>query len=266
VSDHGVVHKPRALLTTVVATAALGLSACGSHDSAPPAALTAGIGTTLDRPLPHSVTSLRFKDPQGRVVTLGSYAGKTLVLSDSMTLCSEDCPLDTANVVSAARATDSAGLTDKVEFLSITVDPERDTPHQLAAYRKLYAQANAIPNWQLLTGSKAAIAALWHYLGVWYKRVPEGTPPDHDWLTGKPLTYDVAHSDQVFLFDDQQHERMEMSGHAHVPSPSTVPPRLRAYLSKLGHRHLDHPGADTWTAQDVIDGVQWLTGSHISSS
>jgi protein SCO1/2 len=203
------------------------------------------------------------RDPQGHIVTLGSFAGRTLVVSDSMTLCSEDCPLDTANIVSAARATDAAGLTDKTEFLSITIDPARDTPHRLAAYRRLYDRGHMLPNWQLLTGSESDIARLWHDLGVWYRRVPQGSPPARDWLTGKPLTYDVAHSDEVFVFDDHLHERLVMSGHAHVPHPSSVPPRLRAFLSRLGHQHLASPGPDTWTAQDVTAAVGWLTGTRI---
>jgi protein SCO1 len=243
------------------------LGGCASSQGSPePAALANGVGTTLDRPLPHSIASLPLRDPQGHTVTLGSFAGRTLVVSDSMTLCSEDCPLDTANIVAAARAADAAGLTDRTEFLSITVDPARDTPHRLTAYRRLYDRAGKLPNWQLLTGSQAAIAQVWHYLGIWYHRVPEGSPPTRDWMTGKPLTYDVAHSDQVIVFDDHQHERVVMSGHAHVPHSSSVPPRLRAFLSRLGRQHLDSPGPDTWTAQDVEAAVGWLSGTQISGA
>lgn len=260
-------RSTRVLVATVGVATALIVGGCASsHGSTEPAALTHGVGTTLDRALPQSIADLPLRDPEGHTVTLRSFAGRTLVLSDSMTLCSEDCPLDTANVVSAARATDAAGLTDKTEFLSITIDPARDTPHRLAAYRRLYDRGRTLPNWQLLTGSKADIARLWHDLGVWYHRVPEARPPDRDWLTGKPLTYDVAHSDEVFVFDDHLHERLVMSGHAHVPHSSSVPPRLRTFLSRLGHRHLAAPGPDTWTAQDVTQAVGWLTGTRISGA
>jgi protein SCO1/2 len=212
------------------------------------------------------VSSIRLRDASGHVVTLASLRGKTLVISDSMTLCSEDCPLDTANIVAAARAADADGATHQVEFLTITVDPRRDDARHLSAYRRLYDPRNQLPNWQLLTGSPRQIARLWKYFGVYWHRVPQGNPPDHDWLTGRPLTYDVQHADEVLLVDPGGYWRFVISGHAHVRAPRGVPARMRAFLSSEGRRHLERPSGGTWTYGDVLQALSWLRGQPLSSS
>lgn len=223
----------------------------------------AQVATPENAVVPPAIEHLVFQNSQGRRVSLASMTGKTIVISDSMTLCSEDCPLDTANVVTAARRADAAGLTRRVEFLTVTVDPARDTPRRLRAFRAFYTAAHSLPNWQLLTGSRQNLARLWKYFGVYWKRVPEDTPPDRDWMTGKPLAYDIEHSDEVFVVDPHAHERYVISGHAHVPDAGTVPGRLQAFLSAEGKRHLTRPGADTWTPADVTAVLGKLTGRRI---
>ncbi len=249
-----------ALLVTAVA-----LSGCGAS-SPSSAAPDAGVGTALDRTLPAAIESLPLRDSSGHPITLRSYRGRTVVISDSMTLCSEDCPLDTANIVAAARTADAAGLTKKVEFLTVTVDPQRDDSRHLTAYRKLYDPAHRLPNWQLLTGSQAQITRLWKYFGVYWHRVPQGNPPPRDWLTGRPLTYDVQHADEVLLVDPSGHWRFVISGHAHVPVARAVPARMRGFLSVQGHQHLNRPGAATWTPGDVERAVGWVAGVRLPSS
>jgi protein SCO1/2 len=247
--------------SAVALVAVLALSGCGSDHG--PGMPTSGAGTVVARPVPSSVGSLPLRDLAGHTTSLEAFHGKTVVVSDSMTLCSEDCPLDTANVTAAARAADAAGLTDKVEFLTITVDPARDDPRHLAAYRKLYDPHHALPNWDLLTGSPATLTRLWKYFGVYWKKVPEGSPPDHDWLTGKPLTYDIQHADEVLMFDPHGDERYVISGHAHVSASGRLPAKMLSYLSPQGRRHLLRPGAATWTTGDVLQGVSWLTGHQV---
>ncbi|MGA8246547.1 MAG: SCO family protein [Nocardioides sp.] len=245
--------------------AALLLVGCGGS-SGPAAPPSGGVGTVIDRQVPSSVASLPLRDAAGHTVTLDSFRGRTVVVSDSMTLCSEDCPLDTANVVAAARAADAAGLTHKTVFLTVTVDPARDDPRHLEAYRKLYDPQHRLPNWLLLTGDRKTIAQLWSYLGVYWHKVPQGDPPDHDWLTGKPLTYDIEHADEVLMFDPSGSERYVVSGHAHVLRSGQVPTTMRGFLNRQGRRHLQRPGAETWTPEDVLRGVSWLTGQRLSGS
>jgi protein SCO1/2 len=242
----------------------IGLVLAGCGSSSPPAPRSGGVGTVVDQQVPASIGSLRLHDAAGHDVSLDDLQGKVVVISDSMTLCSEDCPLDTSNVTAAARAVDAAGLSGKVEFLTVTVDPARDDSRHLTAYRKLYDPHDQLSNWRLLTGSRAEIAELWKYFGVFWAKVPEDTPPDHDWLTKKPLTYDIAHADDVLVLDTSGHERYVIQGHAHVPLSGSVPAKLRAYLSDLGQRHPLDPGAKTWTPDDVLAAVSWLTGKKIT--
>jgi protein SCO1/2 len=249
--------------TSAAVGVVLALAGCGAKSSSP--APDPGVGTVLDRQLSDAVSSIRLRDAAGHPVSLSSYRGKTVVISDSMTLCSEDCPLDTANIVAAARAADAGGATQKVEFLTVTVDPRRDDARHLTAYRGLYASPRQLPNWQLLTGTQSQITRFWKYFGVYWHRVPQGDPPDHDWLTGKRLTYDVQHADEVLLVDPAGRWRMVISGHAHVQAPRGVPTRMRAFLSSEGRRHLEHPGSGTWTYHDVLQGLTWLTSQGPSS-
>jgi protein SCO1/2 len=207
---------------------------------------------------------LPFIDQSGASRTLASFHGKVLVVSDAMTLCQETCPLDTANVVAAARAVTAAGLGDRIAFASITVDPQRDDRAKLAAYRGLFAPAPA--NWVLLTGSPDSVAALWRYLGVYYETVPETSPPASDWLTGRPLTYDVTHADLVFFIDENGHERFVIDGPAHVATGAAMPDALRRFLNDEGQRNLAQPDAQTWTVGQALQILGWLTGRSISNS
>ena len=116
------------------------------------------------------------------------------MLAPFLTLCQEECPLTTGIFQELQTSVKAAGLTGKVAFVEVTVDPGRDTPARLRAYEERFGV-----NWTLLTGSAAAISAFWRPLGVYYQKVPEGHPAELDWLTGKPLTYDVDHSDGFFL-------------------------------------------------------------------
>lgn len=167
---------------------------------------------------------------------LADLIGKTVVIQDVMTLCQELCPIDTASFVRAA-SDYSSGAADPADvvFLSITVDPERDTPAQLAAYRRQYVGASTnLPQWRLLTGAPRDIRALWRFLGVWVHRVPQDEKV-RNWRTGRPLAYDIQHSDEAFFIDPSGRERYLLDG---MPSmgASRVPPTLQRFMSADGRR------------------------------
>lgn len=253
---------------TVVSLVAGASLVCGCGAASTPAAHGprppgSSVGTRLDGAVQSTIKSLRLRDSTGRAHTLASLRGKVLVVSDTMTLCQETCPIDTASLLQTARAVDRAGLGSKVEFLTVTVDPQRDTSAQLAAYRKLYAPAPA--NWLTLTGSSADIDTLWRTLGVYRKKVPEDDPahPPRNWRTGAPLTYDVQHSDEVFFFDARQHERFILDGVPDAGGKSSVSAKLYAFMSADGHQNLSHPGATDWTVPQALQVVGWLEGRRI---
>jgi protein SCO1/2 len=247
------------------AAAAAALAGCAAGSAVGPvattgAAPTPSAGTAFDMALSPAVRSILFTDEHGRHLTLGSLAGSDLVIADFMTDCQEVCPMTSVNMRDAAAAAAKAGLdASRVRFLEITIDPRRDTVAKLAAYQKLYGAA---PNWDFLTASPADIATLWRSLGVAVTKVPQGTPPAKDWLTGRPLTYDLQHQDVVFVVDGRGHERWLEQG-----TPATLgarpPSVLGRYLNEAGRANLASPQGATWTVADIDGALAWLTGIRV---
>ena len=244
-------------LAVAGAASALVVTACGGR--AVPGPPSAYLGTVLDKPVPDSVAELPLTTDAGRVTSLAAMRGQVVVLAGFLTLCQETCPLTTGNLLVMDRAVTAAGLGRRVRFAELTVDPGRDTPARLRAYRAL---VGAPSNWSLLTGRPDVIERIWQYFGVWYQRVAEGSPPGTDWLTGKPLTYDVTHQDVLIYLDTSGRERFLVVG-APNATGAPVAPALRRFLSAQGRADLSHPDASTWTAAEALSPIAWLTGRPV---
>lgn len=220
------------------------------------------VGEGLHKQLPSSVANTLLISAGGERLNLASLKGKIVVISDIMTLCQETCPLDTAEVLQAARAVEKAGLGSKVEFISATIDPQRDTLPQLAAFRKLYGKAPA--DWEVVTGGTSQLDAFWSKLGVFIKKVPEDdTPVPRNWRTGVKLTYDLDHSDDVLFIDASGRERFALDGPPHVNSGAPIPATLMKFLSPDGHKHLKDPAVGSWSATQELQVLSWLLDRHI---
>jgi cytochrome oxidase Cu insertion factor (SCO1/SenC/PrrC family) len=248
------------LLGTVLclAVAVAALSGCdlrrASGETTSPAPR---VGTTLDGPVPASVLDAPLVDSRGHATTLRGLRGKVIVLSDVMTLCQESCPIITASMVAAARDLDRTSLGRRVEFVSLTIDPTRDDERHLRAYRR---QFPALPNWTVLTGSPAVVDAVWRTLGVWRHTTRLRPPLPRDWVTGVPLTTDIAHTDELIFIDGSQRFRYELDGYGDVP-PSSIPPHLYRFMDALGHRNVEQPDPGSWTPAQVSDVLRWVLGS-----
>ena len=246
---------PLALTTLIVA-------GCAGRNQ--PAAPGPDVGQQLDQTLPAAVLQAPLTTSAGQRVTLASLAGKVVVISDMMTLCQETCPFDTANVVAAARAVEAAGLGDRVEFLSITVDPTRDTTAQIAAYRKLFPHPPT--DWLTVTAAPQTLSQLWADLGVYIEKVPDSPPYPRNWANGAPLTYDITHSDEVFALDDTGHERFILEGAPTVSAGTPLPESLRTFLDADGRKALVAPDALAWTLPQELQVLSWLTGSSVPAT
>ncbi len=245
------------LICALVACAAVA-AGCGSSG---PAAPSSNLGTVFDTAVPASVLNLPLTDADGHRTSLSALRGKIVVLGSSMTLCQEICPLLAANFVLLARQAGTAGHAADVQFVQLTIDPERDIPARLAAYRQLFRPAPA--NWSTLTGPASSISAIWKYFGASYEKVPEGSPPARDWWTGKLLTYDVQHSDVVVFLDAHQRERYVID-EAPNTSGHQPPPSLKNFLSAQGRTNLTHPESGaSWTPQDAAGVVNWIAGKRL---
>jgi protein SCO1 len=78
------------------------------------------------------------------------------------TTCGSGCPLTTANLAQVRKALMDSGR--DVTFLSISLDPEHDTPEVLRAYARAYGIG---PGWHFLTGERADIERLRRKLGAY---------------------------------------------------------------------------------------------------
>jgi protein SCO1/2 len=228
------------------------LAACSSG---PPGAPPASEGLVINRPTPQNV---QLQNQLGQNVSLADLRGKYVVMAPFLTLCQDECPLVLAAFISLKRDIAAAGLAHKVVFLEVTVDPGRDTSERLHAYQIEFGA-----DWDLWTGSASAIAAFWKPLGVSYQIVPETQPAHTDWLTGRPLTYDVDHTDGYFLLDTKGHERFV---DANSPYVSRITPKESALLNAGGIQGFEHPQATDWTIDDALGAIGWLTQTNIAGA
>jgi len=247
-----------ARLAGALAMTAVAATACGGSTGTP-GPPSAYLGTVVDRPVPAGIANLPLTTDAGRPTSLGAWRGQVVVLADFLTLCQETCPLTTGNLLMMDRAVTAGGLGRRVHFVELTVDPSRDTPSRLRAYRKLIRPP---ANWSLLTGSPAVIGQIWRYFGVRYQRVAASRPPRTDWLTGRTLSYDIDHEDALVYLDARGRERFVVVGNPNAKA-APIAPALRRFLSAQGRAGLSHPDASTWTAAEAISPIAWLTGEMI---
>jgi len=89
--------------------------------------------------------------------------GKVVVIDFIYTTCTDVCPLFTANFAQLQRTLNKEHAGD-VFFISITTDPEVDSPKVLKAYAQRYgADFN---NWAFLTGTEEQLKAVWKGLDI----------------------------------------------------------------------------------------------------
>ncbi len=217
-----------------------------------PRGIRLAVGSLVDRPVP----DIALTDERGRRVSLASFRGRYLILAPSMTLCHEVCPMTAAVLGEIQAAVRRDGLARRVAVAEATVDPWRDSPARLRAYRRLIGA-----RFETLTGSPAQIRRLWRFFGVYYGRVPQDDPPDRDWLTHRVETFDVQHTDALLIVDPGGRWRVAVLG---MPSTGgTLPAKLRRLLNDQGRRNLRHPD-QPWTAKQALDDLFALRGDSAS--
>jgi protein SCO1/2 len=88
-------------------------------------------------------------DQNGHSVRFADMRGDVVVLDFIFTNCSGPCPILTSSHVTLQRSI-PAELRDRVRFVSITLDPRRDTPEAMLAYAT--ARGADLSDWSFLTG------------------------------------------------------------------------------------------------------------------
>lgn len=150
------------------------------------------------------------------------------------------------------------GLASKVVVAEVTVDPWRDSPARLRAYKRMTGA-----DFTMLTGSVRSITRLWKGLGVYFQRVPQGSPPAIDWWTHQPERFDVQHTDGLFVLDPAGDERIVVGGMPAVEG--RLSPALQKLLDAEGRHNLSHPQTP-WTASQVMEDLDWLMNRLVPAS
>lgn len=147
---------------------------------------------TLDPPQPvPDFTLTALHDGEEIPVSLSDFQGDYVFLYFGYTFCPDVCPITLANL---ARVREELGEdADRMQVIMVTVDPERDTPGQLADYVTRFD-----PAFVGLSGSHEAITAAGQPFGLYYAK-NEGSA-----ATG----YLVDHTSRTFLIDPDGNARL----------------------------------------------------------
>jgi protein SCO1/2 len=115
----------------------------------------------------------------GNRVSLRDFRGKAVAVTFIFASCIDTCPLLTDKM---ARVQDELGnlFGNKIAFISITVDPKRDTPEVLKQYAENFGAD--LTGWAFLTGDEASIRDVARHYGVFVEGTADGNI-NHTFLT-----------------------------------------------------------------------------------
>lgn len=119
-------------------------------------------------------------DQTGQQVSLSDYRGKVVLVNFMFTKCPDYCPTLTSVLANVQSELIQEGLSEKVHFLSVSVDPANDTPDLLRRFADaMYVDTGG---WNFLTGEHGAIEEVSGAYGVFFARLPSGSV-EHNLLT-----------------------------------------------------------------------------------
>ena len=130
-------------------------------------------------------------DAGGRPFALSDLQGKVVLVSFIYTTCNGSCPATTRELVRVQEALKAAGLWgERVEFVSISLDPARDTPEALASYARTFGADTR--RWHFLTGPPARVDTVLAAWDMWARRNDTGV---------------LDHPSRIFLVDPRGRQR-----------------------------------------------------------
>lgn len=130
-----------------------------------------------------------------------SFAGKILVVSYIYTHCPDICIVTTSNLDSLRRR---IGKRADVLFLSVSIDPRRDTPDILREYADIHDIDTT--HWHLLSGPEATTDSLLARIGFVHRKSYTTRAE-----TGQEV-YFINHSDFITVLDQHGQLRGKFSG------------------------------------------------------
>jgi protein SCO1/2 len=134
----------------------------------------------------YQIPDLQLVRDDGRTVRLDQELndGRPVVLSFIYTSCTTVCPLTSQTLASLQEKLGAAR--DRVHIVSISIDPEQDTPSRLREYARIF---HAGPEWQHYSGSLPASQAAQRAFDVYRGNKMDHSPailvrpaPGADWV------------------------------------------------------------------------------------
>lgn len=155
----------RFLVVVMLCLVMLGLGRLAGHLSAS----NAGSVGSVDY---GTAPSFALLDEHGERFSSAQLEGKVYVAAFFFSSCRGPCPIINANM---ARLHEQFAESPSLEIISISVDPETDTPEVLAEVAKKFA-ADGRDNWSFLTGTQREINDV---VTKGFKVALTGSPPIH---------------------------------------------------------------------------------------
>jgi protein SCO1/2 len=146
-----------ASLLVILATPVIAQESAEERAPAPSATLVSSVSQ-------YPIPTVRLVRDDGKAVSLPEEMndGRAVVLNFIFTTCSSICPLMSQTLAQFDRALGADR--DKVHLMSISIDPEEDTPARLREYARKF---HAGPEWQHYTGTPEASLAAQRAFNVW---------------------------------------------------------------------------------------------------
>jgi len=113
----------------------------------------------------HQIPNIELVTMNGQKIKFSQlvYSGQPVILDFIFASCPTFCPLLSATFAKAQQLAADEDI--KPKFISITIDPENDTPKKLKAYAEKF---HAGPDWHFLTGEFDQITALQQAFSAFY--------------------------------------------------------------------------------------------------
>ncbi len=130
-------------------------------------------------------------DQYGEPYRLADHRGKVVLLFFGYAHCPDVCPVTLSNW---ARVEEALSEEDDVEFVFVTVDPERDTVERLREHLGIFSDRI-----RGVTGTEEQVAPVYESFGIFRKKVP---------LSSSAMGYVVDHSTVMLLLDREGRVRL----------------------------------------------------------
>lgn len=152
-------------------------------------------GNLINPPIPE--TDFTLTNQNGGTFRLSDQRGKIVLMFFGYSHCPDVCPAMLSNYKQVIQRLGNQA--QKVDFVFVTVDPQRDSPEALRQYL-----AKFDPSIIGLTGTRPELEKVWKAYGVYQDSANNAS-------SAANLAYLVDHSSIIYLIDSQGNWRLDYS-------------------------------------------------------